>query len=316
MAKRRRLDIVADPVAAPETKSMTRLSGAPPIAEVAGQSAALAAAEGLMREITEARADGRLAQAVPLDQITADHLVRDRIGADADEMAALMESIRTHGQRTPLELIETGPEAYGLISGWRRLQALTALYAETGEERFSKALAVLRAPEDAGAAYVAMVEENEIRVGLSYYERARIAALAAKENAFPDAEAAVDALFAAGSKAKRSKIRSFLGVYQGLGDLLTFPGAMNERVGLKVAQALKDGQRKRLRAALTPPQESAEAEATALLAALAPEAAPAPAPEILAPGVEMRLKGQSLTLKGPGVTEDLIARLRAAFRGG
>ena len=315
MAKRRRLDIVADP-APLETKSLTRLSGAPPIAEVAGQSAALAAAESLMQEITAARADGRYAQAIPLEQITVDHLVRDRVSADEDEMAALIESIRAHGQRTPLELIETGPEAYGLISGWRRLQALKALHAETGEDRFAKALAVLRAPEDAGAAYVAMVEENEIRVGLSYYERARIAALAAEEGAFPDADAAVDALFAAGSKAKRSKIRSFLSVHEGLGDLLAFPAAMNERLGLKVAQALKEGLRSRLRAALTPSPGSSEAEAAALMAALAPDAPPAPAPEVLAPGVEMRLKGQSLTLKGPGVTEDLSARLRAALNQG
>ena len=310
MAKRRRLEVPAHvtPAAAPETKA-AGFPGPPPIAEVAGQSAALAAAEGVMAELEAARADGRLAQALPLEAITAEHLVRDRIGVDEGEMAALMASIRAHGQRTPIEVVEAGAGRYGLISGWRRLAALRALHAETGD--FPTILAVIRTPADAGAAYVAMVEENEIRVGLSYYERARIAALAAGRKAFPDVHAAVEALYASGSKAKRSKIRSFLAIHETLGDLLRFPAALPERLGLTVAGALKAGKGAALRAALATPAESAEAEMAALQAALASPKAPPPEKERLGAGLEMVRKGESLTLKGPAVTDELVAKVRA-----
>ena len=314
MAKRRRLDMGAL-TSAPETKSITRLSGAPPIAEVTGQTAALAAGERLAAELEAARTDGRLAQRIPLEAIAADHLVRDRLVADDEDMAALMGSIRTHGQRTPLEVVETGAGAYGLISGFRRLTALLGLSKETGEERFETALAVIRQPADAGAAYVAMVEENEIRVGLSYYERARIAAKAAERGAFPDPAAAVDALFASGSKAKRSKIRSFLAVHEALGDALRFPAALPERLGLAVAQGLKAGQGSALRTALAKPAPNAEAEARALTAALKAAPAPKARVETLAPGIEMARKGTRLTLSGPGVTDDLVMRLRQVLRG-
>jgi ParB family chromosome partitioning protein len=80
-------------------------------------------------------------------------------------------------------------------------------------------LAVLRRPDTAAEAYVAMVEENEIRVGLSYYERARVAARAAEAGVFEDASAAIDVLFSTASKAKRSKIRSFVRDLRGAGRL-------------------------------------------------------------------------------------------------
>ena len=309
MAKRRRLEVPAhvSPGTAPEAKA-SGFSTPPPIAEVAGQSAALAAAEGVLAELEAARADGRLAQALPLEAVVAEHMVRDRLAADEGEMAALIASIRAHGQRTPIEVVETGAGRYGLISGWRRLSALRTLHAETGA--FGTVLAVIRTPKDAGDAYVAMVEENEIRVGLSYYERARIAALAAGRRAFPDAHAAVDALYASGSKAKRSKIRSFLAIHETLGDLLSFPAALPERLGLTIAGALKAGKGATLRAALTPPAETAEAEMAALAGALAPPKAPAPKKERLGAGLEMVRKGESLTLKGPAVTDELVAKVR------
>ena len=83
-----------------------------------------------------------------------------------------------------------------------------------------------------------MVEENEIRVGLSYYERARIAARAAELGVFPDTASALARLFASASRAKRSKIGSFLRLYTALDDRLRFPAAIPERLGLRLARAL------------------------------------------------------------------------------
>jgi ParB family chromosome partitioning protein len=46
-------------------------------------------------------------------------------------------------------------------------------------------LALIRRPETSADAYLAMVEENEIRAGISFYERARLAAEAAKLGSIP-----------------------------------------------------------------------------------------------------------------------------------
>ncbi|MFE3838675.1 ParB N-terminal domain-containing protein [Pseudogemmobacter sonorensis] len=209
-----------------------------PIAQVAGDAAARAALEDLAAEVERARVSGRMIQAIPLAAVDETWLHRDRMEADPGDMEDLIASIRARGQQAPVELVAQDGGRYGLISGWRRLRALRQLHGETGEARFATVLAILRRPETSGEAYRAMVEENEIRSGLSYYERARIAALAAEAGAFTDARAAIAALFAAASKAKRSKIGSFLSLHAALGDRLRFGSAIPERLGLKLAQAI------------------------------------------------------------------------------
>jgi ParB/RepB/Spo0J family partition protein len=231
---------------APETKSAGGAGGGAlaaraPIAAVSGGAAAEAALAEVTREVDAARAQGRLAQALPLEAIETDHVVRDRLAPDAgpddEEMTALIESIRARGQQTPIEVVDLGGGRYGLISGWRRLTALQRLRAETGG--FAMVLAVLRAPETAAAAYVAMVEENEIRVGLSYYERARIAARAVEQGVYPDSRAALRGLFSTASRAKRSKIGAFLPIVAALGGVLAFPAALPERLGLALSRRLE-----------------------------------------------------------------------------
>jgi ParB family chromosome partitioning protein len=266
MAKRRRLD-------APDTAELARMAedfaanrpeaAAPPIARVVGDAASQAASVVIEERVhaaanqadaarwREASAAGLVAEAVPLSAIDADHLSRDRTMLDDEEMAELKASIQAHGLRMPLELLRLdarGAEArYGLISGWRRLKALRALWAETGEARFATAKALIRAPADAAESYVAMVEENEIRADLSQYERGRICVVAAGQGAFPSTEAAVSALFASASKAKRSKIRSFAVIHEELGDLLRFGPALGERAGLRISSALREGAGERMR---------------------------------------------------------------------
>ncbi len=157
--------------------------------------------------------------------------------------------------------------------------ALKALFGETGEDRFGVLRArVIRTPL-AGrgealsadpAAYVAMVEENEIRVNLSPYERGRIAVLATRAGAFPDLERAIGSLFAGASAAKRSKIGSFALLHEALGDALRHPSAIPERLGLRVAEALRTlpAAAERLRRGLerTDPEGGPEAERAALAA--------------------------------------------------
>lgn len=212
----------------------------PPIAQVARDSAASAALAEVSAELASARAEGRLIQAIPLDHVARDHLVRDRLVVDPDEMAALKDSLRARGQQTPVEVVDLGSGTYGLLSGWRRVTALGELHAETGEARFATVQALLRTPETAEAAYTAMVEENEIRVALSPYERARIVAQSVEQGVFPSRKQALQTLFSAASRAKRSKIGSFLPVVEALDGVLRFPGALTERLGLRLSKALSE----------------------------------------------------------------------------
>ncbi len=298
-----------------------------PIADMAGAAAATAALEEMADVLRHARENGRMVLQLPLAQVEAGYLVRDRIAADPEEMAALVESLRARGQQTPIEVAQLGPDRFGLISGWRRLRALASLQAETGEAKFGLVLALLRKPDQASDAYVAMVEENEIRVGLSFYERARIALKAVEAGVYPDDRTALRALYATASRPKRSKIGSFLTVVRGLDGAVRSPEAIGERLGLQLAQALEGDATlaPRLRAAL---EAAAPADAGAEQALLARLLAPAPAPKSpdsamsetvsvpeLAPGLSLSaLKGQRLVIEGARVDADFRARLEDWLR--
>lgn len=365
MAKRKRLILdLADPAApdspndpregrAPETKAhlppgFAPPPIAPPIAQVAGDASASAALADLAASVAAARADGRLLQRLALASIDPDHLVRDRLAADDEELAGLVDSIRAHGQRTPIEVADLGQGRYGLISGWRRITALAQLATE--DAAFGTVLAMVRRPAHAAEAYVAMVEENEVRAGLSYYERARIAARAADLGVFASEREALRRLFANASRSRRSKIGSFLGLYRALDGTLRFPAALGERLGLDLAQALEEGRvtPDRIATALriADPQTpgSEQAVLAIQLARPAPGAAPGAAPDAgsstgpaapnvsrakhplspkpqpdslrteLRPGVFLTVTGfttPTLTLTGPAVDQTFRERLEA-----
>lgn len=317
MAKRKRLT-PANPMflePAPETKSAAPLRA--PIADVAREASATAAAEEMAHSMAQARAQGRMVIAVPLAQIRRDHLTRDRVSVDEDDMAPLIESLRARGQQTPVDLVDLWPNTngprYGLISGWRRCLALERLHAETGEARFAEVLALLRRPEDSAQAYVAMIEENEIRAGLSYYERARIVLRAVEAGAFADETAALRGLFASASRAKRSKIGSFTSIVRALDGALQFPRALGERQGLALAKALETEvdltphliQTLRLEA-----PESPEAELALLRRALQPARPDRPKRHPVSVQV-VRRSSREVSLIGQAVDEAFLKDLEA-----
>ncbi|MEP1962413.1 ParB/RepB/Spo0J family partition protein [Tateyamaria sp.] len=243
MAKRKRLTPLALPeggmIDAPVGKVPDHvLRQRAPIAGVAQDTARTSALEELSDTLVRARAEGRMIEALPLDQIQTDHITRDRVAIDDEEMKALKQSLSARGQQTPIDVVDLGTGRYGLLSGWRRCTALQALHSETGDARFAQVLAVLRPITEASDAYVAMIEENEIRVGLSYFERARVVAETVDQGVFKDDQTALRALFATASRAKRSKIGSFVGVVRAVGGALRFPQALGERAGLKLAKGL------------------------------------------------------------------------------
>ena len=328
----------------PDHPGLTPPFSTTPIAMIAGEATAVSALREVAGAMDAARAEGRLVQSLPLEAIEADHLIRDRVAGDPEERSALKDSLRARGQQQPIDVVDLGPNEtgqgrYGLISGWRRLSALRELHTETGEARFGHVQALLRRPDGASDAYLAMVEENEIRANLSHYERARIAALAAEQGVLASPQEALRHLFANASRAKRSKIGSFMVLHRELGSVLAFPAAIPERLGLALAQAI-DGVVEdedvierdtppapdfaaRLRATLTAAHpRTAEEEARLLTAALRLESggsgksgsgktgfAPAEAiKEIKLETVQTPL-GLRVTLTGNGLTDRLVKRL-------
>ncbi len=346
MAKRKRLtpaqpDYLDTETPVLETKSMGFPPARAPIAQVAGEASAAAALQELAGEMNRARDEGRLIQSLPLDAVEVGYLVRDRILADDAELQVLIESLKARGQQTPIEVVRLEDGRYGLISGWRRLTALRKLLDATGDARFATVQAILRRPETAAEAYVAMVEENEIRVGLSYYERARVAAKAVEQGVYGSEKEALLELFASASRAKRSKIRSFLPLYHALDHGLRFASAIPERLGLALSGALEQeaGFAEDLCIALLQAApDTPEAEVTCLEAALAksagekslnggsetkrqarpaPGAAAKPAPDATSGyvrpvrNIDVAFNGRSVTLTGPGVTEAFREKLLA-----
>ncbi len=257
----------------------------PPIADVVADAAMmgsplpLADREEAARNKADAEAlrdateKGLVAEEISIDEIGAEALTRDRMEIDEEELDELCTSIAAHGLRLPIEVFRpSNPEAAGtfaLISGFRRLTAFRRLSALTGGEKYRTIPAFIRTPETIAETVVAMVEENEVRSGLSQYERGRAAAISVHEGIFPTLDAAVAALFASGSKAKRSKIRSFALVHEELGDMLAFARSLSERQCLRIATALRAGGSEELRAALDAVViDSAEDEWAAMLPAI------------------------------------------------
>mgnify|MGYP000005817930 CR=1 FL=1 len=318
MAKRKRLSpamLTSDaPIAAAEVKS-TR----PPIADIANDAATTHALMELSDTINAARAQGRWIEQIPLDAIKADYLVRDRTVVDTDEMEALKTSLRSNGQQVAIEVVSLGQNAYGLISGWRRLTALREMSLEGG---LDTVLAIVRQPHDAAASYLAMVEENEIRSGLSFYERGRIVTKAVDEGAYESDKAALAALFHAVPRAKRSKIGSFVRIVRALDNVLAFPTSLSERSGLALAQALTDdvglAGRLQKKLAQTPaPSPAAEWELIAAMIKGPARTKEKPVAVSLPSGLEYSLhEGGKITLSGSALRDDaFVERLVQTLKG-
>ncbi|CUH44300.1 ParB/RepB/Spo0J family partition protein [Ruegeria atlantica] len=268
MAKRRRLavpnkaeleELEVGFAAKPSLNPFDGTTSTPPIAQVAAEAASLSGMATVTDRVElakdqsdaarwrDAKDAGLVAEMLPIESIDVEYIRRDRMVEDEEAMAELLESLRTNGLRTPIEVTREG-ESYGLISGFRRLDAFRRL--SKTDDRFTTIPAFVRGAGSGQGAYVSMVEENELRSNLSPYERGRIAVLAVGQGIFESTEAAVDVLFATASRAKRSKVRSFAMVHEALGDLLKHPVALSEKAGLKLASALRGGAQSKLRRAL------------------------------------------------------------------
>ena len=307
MAKRKRLEVPTETISPDlETKfAFPTPRARMPIADVAGEVAGRAALEEVAREMTAAEDEGRVVKKLPLDRIAQRHLARDRIVLDEDEMTALTASIEARGQQTPIEVLRLPGDRYGLISGLRRIEALKRLGRRD-------VLAIIRQPATSQDAYQAMVEENEIRANLSFYERAQIAVAAVEQGVYPNIKAAVKGLFAHAPAPKRTKISKFVTIREELGAALRFPTAIPEHLGMKLAQAI-DGQPDRasgiaLRLGQADVQDAAE-ERAVLEAVLKGPEGPKPARTEIAAGLRLETKAGRAVLSGQAVDADFLKAL-------
>jgi ParB family chromosome partitioning protein len=276
-----------------------------PIAEVAGDTASRAALEEVAREMAAAEDEGRVVRKLPLAKVVGHHLCRDRLVLDEDEMEALKASIAERGQQTPIEVVQLSGGEYGLISGLRRIEALKAL-------GISDVLALVRHPQTSRAAYQAMVEENEIRAGVSFYERANIAVASVGQGVYPDPRAAVKGLFAHAPKAKRSKILKFVTIRETVGKTLRFPTAIPEHLGLAIAQKIEAdrGVAARISRMIEAKQPKTAAEERSILEAVLKRPEAAAVREEIAPGLTLHLRQGRAVLSGKAVDQAFLDALR------
>jgi ParB family chromosome partitioning protein len=319
MARRRRLSPLG-PVS-DDTDAGSRPPAPPPIAQVAGDAAIRAAFDEVSGRLRSAEAEGRMVRSLPLSAVVEDYLIRDRVALDEEEMQSLVSSLQSRGQQTPVEVVALAEGRFGLISGWRRCQALRQLAVQAGTDPdAAQVQALIRRPEDRAAAYVAMVEENEIRADLSFYERARVVHQALADGAFESEKQALQSLFAATSWSRRSKIKSFLPIVAALEGHLRFPARIPERLGLALSKSLAEAttaEIRRLGARLDKPATAAEEERGVIEGWMKEWSRAAKTPRSAAPDTAMTVTARPgrVVIEGPDVNDALIADLRAWLAG-
>ena len=203
---------------------------------------------------------------IPLADIDAAALPRDRTALDPEALAELRASILAAGLRQPIEVFEAEPAPgdapgcapYGLISGLRRLTVFRELSGNgSGDPRFATIPAFVRAPRDAAEAMADMIAENEIRAALTPWERGRIAVEARDAGFFPTLDAAVAGLYPALDRFRRARIRGVATVVEALGDdLLADPRALSQNQLGRLEAAIRQGFGPLIEGALTQSRET------------------------------------------------------------
>jgi ParB family chromosome partitioning protein len=190
---------------------------------------------------------------LPLAEIDEAALSRDRLKLEPEAQAELESSIAASGLRQPIEVFPiepAGERRWGLIAGYRRLAAFRALLERTGEARFAAIPAFVRERGSLAAALAAMVEENDIRAGVSPFERGITAVVARNQGAFGSIEEAVEGLYPNASKQKRQRLRTLAFFAEEIGGWFTAPETLSERQIERIARAIDGGFGELIRTAL------------------------------------------------------------------
>ena len=197
--------------------------------------------DALAHEFVRLKKLGLITDMIPIDEVNASKLMRDRSRRSEPEIEDLMASIRTLGLSNPIRVEPTAHGGYELVEGWRRLSAFRALYEETGDDRWSRIPASFVPPgETVELLYRRMVDENLVRKDISWAEMAQLARAYANDRVggCDDLDQAVNLLFASANAQKRSYIRRFASLLARLEKHLEHPEAIPRALGLSLAQRL------------------------------------------------------------------------------
>jgi len=197
-------------------------------------------------------------QAIPLADIDEHALPRDRSVIDPAALDELTASIRAHGLRLPVELYAT-EGGYGLVSGYRRVMAYRTLEDRHGAA-FATIPALIRPSENQIDGFARVVEENDIRQGLTPWDRGRTL-VAARDMGLDTLDAALAKLYPAAARRKRSRLRMLAEVVDAMDGWLDTPEDWSENRLLRLGAVLRSGWDKLLYAALDDAAPGAEWEA-------------------------------------------------------
>ena len=182
---------------------------------------------------------------IPIIEIDAEALPRDRTQLDEDAMAELTTSIATTGLRMPIEVWKlsqpTETHRYGLISGLRRLTAHQRLATLRQNGSFTEIAAFLRTPETIPQAMADMVAENEIRAETSPWEKGATLLAATRAGIFDTLDDATQTLHASASRQKRARLRAFAEVVEDLQDAIATPERLTGRQMHRLSAAMRAG---------------------------------------------------------------------------
>ena len=257
MTKKRRMfdiDLPEDEGPAPEVKSAGEGLRRGPMATAIGEnaealrqrqvaeSAIRAENDALAHEFVRLKKLGLVVDMIPLDQVHAGKLIRDRSRRLDADLGELKASIRAVGLSNPIRVEHVGEGRYELVQGWRRLSAYRELLAETGDEAFARIPAGLMARgETLDSLYRRMVDENMVRKDISFAEMAQLARAYAEDEATGcrDLDEAVNRLFATANPQKRSYVRRFAFLMAALEKVLAHPEAIPRALGLTLANRIE-----------------------------------------------------------------------------
>lgn len=200
--------------------------------------------EALAVEHVRLKRMGLITDLVPLDQIEAYKLTRDRAMGDDMELAELVTSIRDVGLSNPIRVEQRDDGRFELVQGYRRLTAYRALLTETGDADLWGKIpaAIMQRGESMEMLYRRMVDENMVRKDISFAEMAMMALNFAADPATTetDADRAVAQLFQSASYSKRSYIRGFIPMMNVLGEHLKFYQHIPRALGLRISEELEE----------------------------------------------------------------------------
>lgn len=244
----------------------------------------------LAHELVRLRKEGLVTENIPIGDVAATRLIRDRKAGPDDELDELKTSIRDIGLSNPIRVERLPDGRFELIQGMRRLMAYRALRDETGDDRYARIPAGIVEPDRLEASYRRMVDENLVRKDISFAEMGALARAYAEDpaNGCEDVDKAVAILFKSASYTKRSYIRAFAALTQRLDKVLEHATAIPRNVGVELKRRLDADPaliRRVSAALLARPGRSAEEEVAILRGFLEaegqggmpPEAAPTPA---------------------------------------